>query len=526
MTMDSFLQTLDAESTTEFSPAPSVAAAPLLPSFHPQSFSPLVAATTTTEHAYASFSTLESPTPSLLHSSSTLESPTPSLLHSSSSSNRRCTSSTPPYEPTTPTQSSFAPQLYTTPHSTRDNRLRKFDSDRVEPSATTQRNHSSGLVVAAVGGMGRVIISRNILVETLGAKTTEQVISAAAITPTPTLFGQLHTTSAPGQLNNQAPRLADSLPILENFSDRSRFVRKDEPAPPLPLIVDERMQSIRQWLDSPEMVEEEDSRDSWSFIPREWEKELEADSVQRGRASSVVSDAGIEEGREEGREEIRVGGKGVKLLLRSKRRRVEATAEDVDYQKVAPATPTMKKARPTFAGPILVETHYTPQSRSSFYRTAQPDMALAPSPQRAPRHPLPSIAMSSPSRQSGSSAFAPANTEASSSAPRYLPLPVTPKCGRELRTDYSPRSPLFYRSGRSRAISGQFDESLLSVAPPHWTTTDELSQGTTGHFLAPLENDDFHPKSWDDLTSTPSRSYQRPSRIRFEREHEGWSHEA
>ena len=467
MTMDSFLETLSSVDNHSIPP--------LLPSFQPRRSSPPSIAASP-EYAYASFSTLESPsTPSLLHSSS-------------SSSNRRRTSSTPsltPREPTTPIQTPLAPQAlsFDTPIKIRTDRLRAFDADPAQSSATL--NKSSALVTAELGAMGRVIISRNILVETFGRETTESVINAAAVAPAPTVFGQSLARASTG--------LQESLPILESFADRSRFVRKDEQMSAVPLILDERMNSIRQWLDSPEMVEE-DSRDSWSFVPKEWDRELD----QRAGEVLVMSDVG----EDEGREEIRVGGKGVKVLLRSKKRRAEDTVDRHAAADTTPATPTMKKARPSFAGPILVETHFTPQSKGNFYRTAQPDMALAPSPQTSPatsRRQIPIISMSSPTRPSHT------NAEASSSAPR-LPLPVTPKLDRRIRADYSPRSPLFYRSGRNRAISGHFDDSLPYAQ--HWTTVDEgerVSRAATG-LLAPIGDDESHPKSWHDLTSTPSRS--------------------
>lgn len=500
----------------------------------------------------SSFATLESPTtPALLHSSLSERrgSATSDTTRKSSAS-----SADQPAEPRTPTQTSLALPS-TTPYQTKNERLMAFQPKTKPLRVAVVPRPAGALVAAQVTGMGRIIISKNILEATFGPHETERVMNDAARVPVPTLFGHCLETPA---------RLAESLPILESFSSqRNAPGAPFEPTPAM--LIDDRMSSIKLWLDSPE-VAEEDPRDSWSCIPKEWDRELDAYAAEVHRMATPAGD-------EEMVEEVRVGGKSVRVLLRAKKRRVELLSDQSPASSQA-STSTFKRgkfnkgkgkmvdkdlclcgdtevggatiacdecaatfhlacleiARPragldwfcfrctgtaspsvmrtstkrnstaslmmtptlSFAEPTLVESSSAPSSQSNFYRiTAQPDQALAPSPQSSP---------TTARRMPPASPQHSRSSTAGGSIQRLLQDPVTPS-----RADYSPRSPTLFRTARSRTVS-QYDEAGHAH---QWVAGEESSlfEGDrAGGLLASLDDDDLQPRSWHDMTTTPSRS--------------------
>lgn len=270
-----------------------------------------------------SFSTLESPsTPTLIHSS-----PLDRRASSTSSRRKSSTSSVPTTEPRTPPPTvnvGIELQNERTPYYRKNDRLMAFKpsiATTFPPQSISKSIISdlpTELVAAQVHGMGRIVISKNILMETFGKRKTEKVIEEASIMPNVIAFGEI-----------SQPILKESLPILETFSSiRNAGKGRGVEAPAM--LIDDRMSSIKLWLDSPEMMEE-DSRDGWSFIPKEWDQDLDRfKSLTSKNDQSLLSPLGDGPGDIELVEEIRVGGKSVKVLLKTKKRRVEELGENFD----------------------------------------------------------------------------------------------------------------------------------------------------------------------------------------------------
>lgn len=139
--------------------------------------------------------------------------------------------------------------------------------------------------------------------------------------------------------------------------------------------------------------------------------------------------------------------------------------------RIFPSTPVVTRE------PILVPSAFSPRAKGNFYKSDANDMVLAPSPQPSPsRRPTPMLAP-----------------------------PVTPQAG-HARADYSPRSPLFHRTSRSRMISGQFEE----LPQAGWVGSWDKNSFTSGSIFGDastlvMDEDDLPPRSWHDLTMTPSR---------------------
>lgn len=413
-------------------------------------------------------------------------------------------------------------------------------------------------------------MAREVLFDQLGSATAEQAIFAARTKAEP-----LRMLSFGLAVPNEGGR------VIEAFG--ARTTREDVVREKV--VVDERMGLVRSWLESPELVEEE-NRETWSTIPTDWEADL--DSLDAAPLERVVQYAEVEM-----EEEVRVGGKSVRVLLRTKRKVQEdddaerndeddeddeevedgdvsvlfdiapakkyklqrstshkkgksretfVTTEEVDcvcdrgddgkpmvrcedcitwfhlaclgipslkqlpkewfcYRctgeatprdgpspskrtKLHPAsTPTLiKPSTPIlYNEPILVASSFSPRPKGNFYGSNGADTVLAPSPQ------------SSPSRR-----FVVPRTPT-------LATPVTPTLSHS-RADYSPRSPLFYRSGRTRTVSGVFEDG---PGQPCWVSGwDAQVFGTTAAYeeiMAPMDEDDWQPRSWNDMTMTPSR---------------------
>lgn len=414
------------------------------------------------------------------------------------------------------------------------------------------------MVAAEVQGMGRVAMTREILFERLGSVTAEQAIAAATAEPgSPLGFGIAGPSTR--------------TPLMDAFAPRDpTVVSKATTEAGVVVVVDARMSQVRSWLDSPEVVEDE-SREAWSTIPKEWDADL--DAYEKERLLRLASPA-EGEGEDEEVEEIRVGGKSVRILLKTKRRRVledeeeqgeMEAVEDGDVSEIEESAPRQgrsarisamekgkgravtrssqkvscvcgrsdegddmvrcddctewyhlecvnvpssrraakewfcfrctgdptptgpspsKRSRPATSSPAipvseptLVETACSPRPRGNFYDTNGADLVLAPSPHASPsRRSVPTVA-----------------------------APVTPTLGGLTRADYSPRSPLFYRSGRTRLQSGAFEDAPAAFHSSFVGTWDGLTFEDPG-VVAPLEEEDFHPRTWNDMTMTPSRT--------------------
>lgn len=175
------------------------------------------------------------------------------------------------------------------------------------------------------------------------------------------------------------------------------------------------------------------------------------------------------------------------------------------------STPVLSTSEPT-----LVATSLTPRPSGNFYHNSSSELlSLAPAPHSTPSQRV-LIAPRTPIVPSSSSAHS---------------IPSTPTF---TRADYSPRSPLFYRSGRSRLISGTFDESIpldvtsrgggaggTSWSVGDWdgqiftSTPSSISRGSEASMhdaersarkMVMEEDEFFAAPSWRDTTTTPSRS--------------------
>ncbi|SCV71472.1 BQ2448_3060 [Microbotryum intermedium] len=426
----------------------------------------------------------------------------------------------------------------------------------VGSSSGTQRSFKdkSSLVAAHVEGMGRVALSRDILFEHFGSRTAERAIAAAAAnsanaaSPTEEL--------PPLKFGKGAEALGDPIefqafrPAAPGRRRSPSFVPRRGGGKMGAHKVDARIGKVKSWLESDDEEDVENVEAvAWSGLPRkadDWdiephgigrealiskrlEPEIEVRTVQESDADD--SSAEVEQLR------VRVGGKNITALLVSKKRRVqededgndapaddEASDELVDEPSKSrsskgkrraveascdcedeahtdvcptrdataaavfgrpPKTPTLSRSEPMFSASSLSPrpTHY--------FLSSGPDMALAPSPQASP----------SPRRRSQPShPHSPTNPTVS--------VPVTPQFNQP-RADYSPRSPLFYRSARMRMMSGQFeDPSQAHHATGGWTAGWD---GTNSGYEDPnsfpaISFQSSEEDEWHDLTLTPTRA--------------------
>jgi hypothetical protein len=531
------------------------------------------------------FSTLESPsTPSDQHRPAFNF---PSPLH-------RPSEPTPPrpqqpvvVAPSTPSRILPPSATPATPSSERQSRLAAFSPAPRRPSPTATvpivaSGSSSKMVAAQVQGMGRVALSRQLLVDQLGPATAEQAIAAAA------------AAEPISSLTFGFGGVVQDSPAFEAFGHPRAVTptRRRGGGKMGAHVVDERLGKVRSWLESDDEDDEEERVLTWFTIPKGWAADLdqaERDQLVARRLEPEVEikyvDADDEEESEVVAEVVRVGGKNITTLLKSKKRRVEedGKGEDKDQEvevdndvnaasrasnrkgkgraaggvvecvcsrkdedepmvqcddcrawlhlacldissarrlpkqwfcfrcttdglapsplkrprtaatTEAPATAPIRPTTPLLSSrqPTLVPTSFSPRPKGSFYRNSLPDMALAPSPK------------SSPSRRT---------IPRSPATSTMVPIPVTPQLGQQTRADYSPRSPLFYRSGRVRTVSGAFEDPPANGLQGGWVGNwdGHVFGNANGyeehHLLAPLDEDDFHPRSWHDMTMTPSRT--------------------
>lgn len=169
------------------------------------------------------------------------------------------------------------------------------------------------------------------------------------------------------------------------------------------------------------------------------------------------------------------------------------------------STPVSSPSEPT-----LVPTSLTPRPSGNFYHNSSSELSLAPA----------------PSATQSQRVYVVPRTPVVPSSSSALSDPSTPQF---IRADYSPRSPLFYRSGRSRIASGTSDtnmpSSIASRGGSGWAVGDwdghvfastpsligrgsevSMNYGECSERRVVLEEDDFGARSWRDMTTTPSRS--------------------
>lgn len=486
------------------------------------------------------------------------------------------------------------------------------------------------MVAAQVEGMGRVALSRSLLFSQLGPDSAREAIAAAALlpsTPPALVFG----IGSHGEGSSSSTQAFDAFGHVKTVATSFSLKPRRSGGKIGSHVIDERLGRVRSWLESDDEEEEEleEKRQlTWSTAPREWEQEIAEEERRRLVESRLEPELEIAYVEEEETEEappvlhqqVRVGGKNIRILLTTKRKRVEEDGEgggeraegetgseaavgeeDMEEAEEAPVEappvrsapktraalamqldrqesrrpngkgravedivdcichqpddeeqpmiqcdecqvwlhlaclqipsskrlpqqwscfrctdsdqpelPSAKRVRiqddepletiagspstPTFPHqePILVASSSSPRPRNNFYRGYAPDMALAPSPK------------SSPIRRHAAIPRSPV-------ANHVLPIPVTPKLTHDNRADYSPRSPLFYRTGRVRMVSGGgFEDPHAVGLQGAWVGGWDghvfgNSHGYKEHY--PMDtDDDFQPKSWHDMTMTPSRT--------------------
>lgn len=234
-----------------------------------------------------------------------------------------------------------SPNIVTaTPVARRTGRLNAF-------APAPLRRSASSMVAAEIKGMGRVAMAKSVLVEHLGVETAEQAIAAAHDPIQALSFGDVSPI-----FGVKEPVIVDAFAASSSARNKAGADLEEDSADPAP--VDERLKLVRSWLDSPEVTDEE-SHETWSSIPKEWDEDHPADrgdsSTSQSSTQAQVSSFEIGEEAEEDLEqksEIRVGGKSVRVLLRTKRRRTEedghldesaATAQPSEYDQKSDEQP-------------------------------------------------------------------------------------------------------------------------------------------------------------------------------------------
>ncbi|KAK4052384.1 hypothetical protein OIV83_002186 [Microbotryomycetes sp. JL201] len=500
----------------------------------------------------------------------------------------------PPLEPTTPRSqrlqafanihtppaSQESIKLETSARSTRSSaRYSKLASANALSSLT-----NAAMVAAQVDGMGRVALSRQVLVDQLGPENAEQAIAAAAAASFAAqaaddaqyapAFGSsrvaVELEEGADGVASLTSRRKTSFNVFDAPSFKSRLARPKRRGGKGGFhILDDKLNHIRSWLasDDEEDLEDENRDKTWVSVPDSWRKDQqwasdEATQIKQRRLEPALEysrehDLDDEdwprEGDSQGR--VRVGGKSVRPLLHTKRQRLLADEDDdesktngknrahagvvncicgridtvsadetmvqcddchdwmhldcLDFASadqlpspyfchrcaderadrgrqgkrsrrrsnspvigVSPSTPMLSSE------PTLVATSFSPRASGSFYRSSTGgDLLLAPSP------------MSSPTRR---------HVQVPPRSPQHMGLPqmpVTPKLSTLPKADYTPRSPLFYRGGRSRVVSGHFEEGAWIGG---WDSNNNF--GYDDHTAVASED------TWHDLTMTPSRT--------------------
>lgn len=447
---------------------------------------------------------------------------------------------------------------------------------------------NSAMVAAEVQGMGRVALARETLVERLGSETAEKAIAAAG-EPLPALsFGHVFPNAGP--------------PALDAFGNPSS-ARKSTPsqvAATTPL-VDQRLGFVRSWLESSPELADEDPREPWPKAEEDDDDQHDP-VLHRVTGSQLdVEDADADEATGEV-DEIRVGGKSVRLLLRSKRRREEddgqqrspvaASSPDLPLveappPRAPPATPRSATGSRSGTPPV---DHSTPASgclcgrgddeggrmvqcddccvwyhlkclripsasstpKSLFPSGSRPPNVLSSlrkelgqewfcfrcadvAPVRTPQAPAESSAkrpkLIHPSTPVfyREPTFAPTSVDPQppcnvylnraadvvlaptphTSSIRHFPppsptqhynAPVTPQFG-HVRLQSTPRSPLFFRAGRTRMVSGAFDD-LPSAGQGGWVSSWDGHVFGVEEPMTPVHEEE----DWANMTLTPSRS--------------------
>ncbi|KAM0756197.1 hypothetical protein T439DRAFT_320893 [Meredithblackwellia eburnea MCA 4105] len=566
---------------------------------------------------------LSAPTPS--SSFQTSSSPTPQPRASTEMSRNQSTASTSaqsrqplPFAPfPSPSTSGATEKLAPSPTFIQGDRQSPPRGSNVYGIA--RRAATNEMVAAEVQGMGRVAFARTLLFERLGAPNAESAIAAASTSKAIIDNHQLQpSTEMHLAFGAVVPPAGPPLVELDVFGAGPRKYSPPEGELLPPVVLDHRQQLVHSWLasgfdDEDDVLGREGLRDdestAWSAVPKEWDEDLAAlDENRRARAAAaaLAGHSGEEEEEDDDEvmktNEIRVGGKSVKLLLRSKRLREEEEMEMVrtgsldgaggvsvatsapellrqSSRQQAAALKAMRASRPNpdvvgcvcdrgdegeamvqcddcriwyhleclhipsarklpkqwfcfrclgepgphpsqgqsspkraklshhhhqqqppstpilYREPTFVSATLSPRPKGNFYHNGAADVVLAPSPQ------------SSPSRR-----FVPR-----SPAPHHQATPVTPQLGsHNPRHDYAPRSPLFFRAGRSRMLSGAFDDLPGANGqhhPHHLQQAGGWVSSWDGHNfgleepMAPMDDNEF----WHDMTLTPSRSIQNTS---------------
>ncbi|KAK4057081.1 hypothetical protein OIO90_001981 [Microbotryomycetes sp. JL221] len=509
----------------------------------------------------------------------------------------------PPLEPATPrSQRLQAFNTVQTPPASRESEDKGRPS-RVNTRQYTQITSANALaslskptmVAAQVEGMGRVALSRQVLVDQLGAQHAEQAIAAAKSV----VDDDRSEITAVNRLQTFAPAFGSSKFEFKDDNDSKKALTTQSElkqiqvfdGPKLKIrtrlpriqrrsggkggfhILNDKLGQVRSWLESDDEQDQEQSeeerRQTWIEAPETWHEDEKWDDDEAARVkqtrlepalslSTTVEDQDDEalsrQGDSQGR--IRVGGKSVRRLLQTKRQRLlEDDAEQghsrlskgksVAHQGVVNCTcgriqigdesegmvqcddcqdwlhldcvgissikrvpspwfcercasdegnRSMKRSKragspginvspstPVLASePTLVATSFSPRPSGNFYRSNGGDLLLAPSP------------TASPTRRHVQVPRSPQHVA-------FNQAPATPKLSMLPKTDYTPRSPLFYRGGRSRVISGHYEEgsNWAGGGGGGW---DGHNYGYDDQALLPTD------EPWHDLTMTPSRT--------------------
>ncbi|KAM0790693.1 hypothetical protein ACM66B_004551 [Microbotryomycetes sp. NB124-2] len=506
----------------------------------------------------------------------------------------------PPLEPTTPRSQrlqAFA-TIHTPPASHESAKVSTRSSTRyghlssASALSTLTKPSSTTMVAAQVDGMGRVALSRQVLVDRLGPENAEQAIAAAAAASlnaqtddsqfAPT-FGSSKTGLELGEGADGAASLTRrskaSFDVFDAPSFKSRLVRSKRPGAGGKSglhILEDRLDQIRSWLasDDEDEADDEDRDQTWVSVPDSWRKDEQwsvdealeikqrrlEPAMEYARDFELEEDESPREGDSQGR--VRVGGKSVRPLFHTKRQRlladdagdkggrsngkaraldgvvncicgrVETVSDNetmvhcddcrdwmhldcLDFASIdqlpspylcqrcvddkadqeratkrtrrSPNSPVIDVSPSTpmlSSEPTLVATSFSPRASGSFYRSSNgADLLLAPSP------------VSSPTRR---------HVQVPPRSPQHTGLsqmPVTPKISTLPKADYTPRSPLFYRGGRSRVVSGHFEEGA-------WSGAGGGGGGAwDGHHFGYEDNTAVaSDDTWHDLTMTPSRT--------------------
>jgi len=261
-----------------------------------------------------------------------------------------------------------------------------FAREAATPLELTQPQHtqpSSGstgpanLIAASVEGMGRVALRADVLVASLGPEPAGQAIAAAATATLGAPFGHVAGSQAEERMTQNRNMFADvfgvdacALGAARQTLSRSRS--------PHPSMSRNKLERVQSWLESPDMSGPEDEADGpasshagWITIPKAWDRDsaalAKAKKLAKTQAGEVkyvdLSDESDDE--ERARPEVRVGGKNIRMLVNTKRRRsdqqegsrsttpVDPSVYKSIYKKPTPAkTPRKVSVKPATASPV------------------------------------------------------------------------------------------------------------------------------------------------------------------------------